>query len=629
MSPRLAVVLGPLDGSLIPITGSLSIGRDSTNSLSIPDVALAARHCLITTHGSVRRLTHLGGSLPTFVNGLPVTEATLRHGDHIRIGASTLLVLLDAVDPGLPCDPFLRDLDPGSVVRLQQPSWNHRTINPSRSETSGVDSELDAALRIGTVLGSLQGLTAFERPLLTLLLDLIPADRAALLLAEGESPRLEWIVTMDREPDREQPPFQICRSLVDLALTQNASVLSREVRASETSGGDQRPRAVLASPVGAFGRMFGVLYLEAGTARLEEHQLRLLALIGEMAAMTFENRRHLKHLEFENRRLHAEIGGGHDMVGDSRPMQDVHRFITRVSLSESTVLLSGESGTGKELVARAIHRNSRRATGPFAAINCAAIAETLLETELFGHEKGAFTSAIARKLGKLEMARGGTVFLDEISELSLSLQPKLLRMLEERQCERVGGVEPIDLDIRIVAATNIDLTRAVASKRFRADLYYRLNVVSMRLPPLRARPEDIGPLAAHFARKYSERLRRRSAGITPDAEALMKTYHWPGNVRELANVIERALVLGGSDMIGVEDLPDTLLERGQHGADAPSSPYHQAVWRAKRDLILRAVEEAGGNLSAAARLLGLNANYLHRLIRDMDLRGAVRQGRHE
>ncbi len=338
--------------------------------------------------------------------------------------------------------------------------------------------------------------------------------------------------------------------------------------------------------------------------------------------------RELEWLAAENRRLLAEINLEHNMVGESPAMRAVFQFISRVAPTNSTILICGESGTGKELVARAIHRNSPRAAHAFVAINCAALTETLLETELFGHEKGAFTGAVVQKRGKLEVADGGTVFLDEIAELTPAFQAKLLRVLEEHEFERVGGVRTIPVDLRVLAATNKDLTEAVRRGAFRPDLYYRLNVVSLTMPPLRERKPDIPSLASYFAAKCARRSRRRVLGVSPEALALLAHYDWPGNVRELENAIERAVVLGSTELILPEDLPEALLE-AQGNSGLPTTTYHEAVSAAKRQVVLRALEQAGGNYTEAARLLGLHPNNLHRLIRNLDLRaGLKKSGNH-
>jgi len=270
-------------------------------------------------------------------------------------------------------------------------------------------------------------------------------------------------------------------------------------------------------------------------------------------------------------------------------------------------------------VARAIHRNSSRAGRPFVSINCAALTEALLESELFGHEKGAFTGAIAQKLGKLETANGGAVFLDEIGEISLALQVKLLRVLQERELERVGGTRPVKVDVRWIAATNRDLDEALRGGSFRQDLYYRLNVVTLTLPPLRKRREDIPLLANYFVKKYSSQCKRKMRGLSAEARRCLLRYAWPGNVRELENAIERAVVLGSSATILPEDLPEAVLE-SEPGASSSISRFHDAVREAKKELILKAVEQAGGSYAEAARLLGLQRTYLHRLIRILRLK---------
>jgi Nif-specific regulatory protein len=314
----------------------------------------------------------------------------------------------------------------------------------------------------------------------------------------------------------------------------------------------------------------------------------------------------------------AEIS--REMVGESSRMREVYRFIARAAPAASTVLISGESGTGKELVACAIHENSPRTRGPFVAINCAALTETLLESELFGHERGAFTGAVCQKPGKLEVADGGTVFLDEIAELHLPMQAKLLRVLQRREFERVGGTRTVKVDVRLTA-TNKDLQAAVRAGAFRDDLYYRLNVVSIRMPALRERREDIPLLANYFLARNGRGAHRRVVGFSEEARACLENYDWPGNVRELENAVERALVLGVSETILPEDLPETVLEAEPENAEAGSgSDFHSAVREAKREIILKAIEQAGGSYTEAARLLGLHPNYLHRLIRNLNLR---------
>jgi transcriptional regulator with GAF, ATPase, and Fis domain len=305
-------------------------------------------------------------------------------------------------------------------------------------------------------------------------------------------------------------------------------------------------------------------------------------------------------------------------------MAAVLGFVAKVAPTDSTVLITGESGTGKELVARALHQNSPRAARPFVAINCAALAETLLESEMFGHERGAFTGAVLQKKGKIEVADGGTLFLDEVGELAPPLQAKLLRVLQEHVFERVGGTRPIKVDVRLITATNRDLKEMTRTGGFREDLFYRINVVALEVPTLRERREDIPLLARYFASKYGERCNRRVAGITSGALDCLVSYQWPGNVRELENAIERAVVLGSGEMIRPEDLPESVLEAEPRGGPSVTR-YHEALQETKKQLIVKAFKEAGGNYVETARLLDVHPNYLHRLIRNMDLKGLLRK----
>jgi len=305
-------------------------------------------------------------------------------------------------------------------------------------------------------------------------------------------------------------------------------------------------------------------------------------------------------------------------------MKDIFQFLARAAPSDSTVLIDGESGTGKELVAKALHRNSARANKPFVAINCAAIPETLLEDDLFGHEKGAFTGAATQKKGRVEIADGGVLFLDEIGDLAPSLQVKLLRVLQEREFERVGGTHPIKVNIRLIAATNRDLEDAVKKGEFRQDLYYRLAVVSVTMPPLRERREDIPMLTRHFVQKHAMRCRVKARPVSREAMAALVNYEWPGNVRELENAIERALVMGSSDMVLLEDLPESLLEQ-KAPEDFEEGKYHASVKEHKKQLILDAIAQTRGNYVEAAGILGVHPNYLHRLIRNLQLKDEINQ----
>jgi len=320
-----------------------------------------------------------------------------------------------------------------------------------------------------------------------------------------------------------------------------------------------------------------------------------------------------RSLEREVVYLRSELERRHDfdeIVGQHPEVQKLFRLVSHVARTSTTVLITGESGTGKELIARAIHRQSPRRDKPFVAVNPAAIADTLIESELFGHEKGAFTGAFQRKLGRFELAQGGTLFLDEIATLRPELQAKLLRVLQEREIERVGSGRAIKIDVRIIAATNVDLTEAVARGGFRDDLYYRLNVVHLAVPPLRARREDIPLLVRHFIRRFNHEFGKRIDGPTPEALAALCAYGWPGNVRELQNVVERSAVLVEGASIGVDDLPMELSVGAPGDTFSEAVPLNEATDRFERQMVLRMLDRVDGNVSEAARALGIHRNSL-------------------
>ena len=314
-----------------------------------------------------------------------------------------------------------------------------------------------------------------------------------------------------------------------------------------------------------------------------------------------------------------EAGERYRLIGGESPkMRQAIETAKKAAASRSTVLLLGESGTGKEVFARAIQQWSERRGEPFIAINCVGLAKELLESELFGHEKGAFTGAHQLKKGKLELAHGGTVFLDEVGDVSAELQTKLLRFLQEREFERVGGTQPIRVDVRVIAATNRDLSGAVKEGRFREDLFYRLNVIPIVLPPLRERKEDILVLANYFLRRFAAETKKSVTGFTQDAEGRLVSYQWLGNVRELANVVERAVVLGHAAEITLDDLPASVVSNGVERLSDDLS-YRHALETAKREIVAKALAHTEGNRAAAARILGLHKTHLLNLIKSLGI----------
>ena len=381
-------------------------------------------------------------------------------------------------------------------------------------------------------------------------------------------------------------------------------------------------KSILCVPLISKGNVMGVLNIinKPSGGIFTDQDLRFATAFAKQAAIAIENARLYESMSKENKLLRAQLDMAPGMLKSFNPrMKRLITIARRAAESDATVLLLGESGTGKEIVARAIHTWSARKNYPFIALNCAALPEQLLESELFGHEKGAFTGAISKREGKVELANGGTLFLDEIGELKLEVQTNLLRILQEQQFERVGGIEIITADIRIIAATNRDLVEDVQSGRFRDDLFFRLNVISLTIPPLREKKEDILFLAKRFVEKYCDETGRETVTLSDQARDALEKYSWPGNIRELENVLERAIVLGAKDVIDAGDLRLDLAPPPKKAIDI-IHPYREMVRDYKREVIQEALGRSGGNQSRAAERLSITQPYLSRLIKDLALR---------
>jgi transcriptional regulator with GAF, ATPase, and Fis domain len=629
--PKLVVIEGPARGAVYVLSESdVSIGRSSTNDIAIADLSLSRQHSAVRYANGSYAVRDLESHNGTFVNKVAVTECALSHGDRIAIGDSVLLFLTGEDEEGRTVAES--DISAGQTIHLGRAESFY--LHPERFAQSSepnarVVSDLQLLLQAGNLIATVRSVEALARQLLELVVQTIPADSGAILFIEEGAGEISTFYGWTRQAGA-VPRVPISSTVVDRVLKEGIAISSSDPRyttalSAAESLQERGVKSVLAAPILRQDRVLGVIYLDSTNPQttFDKGHLQLLTAVSGIAALALENLRNLEVLAEENRRLEAEAGLEHSMVGESPALRETIRLIGRVAPTDATVLIFGESGTGKELAARAIHQNSLRAKKPFLGLNCAVLTDALLESELFGHEKGAFTGAFAQKKGKLELADGGTVFLDEIGELAPALQAKLLRVLQEREFERVGGTRPIKVDVRILAATNRDLAAEVKNSRFRQDLFYRLNVVALTMPPLRERPEDIAVLANHFIQKFGRRVStRRVRGLSSKARVLLERYPWPGNIRELENVIERAIVLGMTDLILPEDLPEVLLEAAP-GA-MPLGEYHAEVNEARRQIILRALEKSKGNMAQAARTLGIQATYLHRLIRNLDLRSQLK-----
>ncbi len=620
MKPRIAAITGKLDDTVISMTdGPVLIGRQAGATLKIGNASVSRRHAIIEREGDRFIIADLGSRNGTFVNDVPVRRRELQHGDRVRIGDSQFFFLYEESD-----EPART-----SEIRFDESEiTSGATVRRTYADALGLMArDLAALLRVGTSINAIRDLQELQEHLLELVFEAVPAKHGAILLLGDESAvtnQFTSVFGLDRVYGPNQK-ITVSSTVVRRVLNDNAALLITDAEQTDALQTDSliaaHSRSLLCVPLVMHGKSLGVIYLDTDVpdVRFDEDHLQLITAVAAVAAVAIQNARHIASLEGENQRLIADANIQHNMIGESEPMHHVYQLISKVAATDSTVLISGESGTGKELAARAIHTNSKRSTKPFVAVNCAALAESLLESELFGHEKGAFTGALNQRKGRLEVAEGGTIFLDEIGELSPALQTKLLRVLQEREFERVGSNKAVKVDVRVLAATNQDLDRAIEEGRFRRDLFFRLNVVELEMPALRNRAEDIPMLANFFAAKFAERCNRRVVGISPEAQALLQRYEWPGNVRELENAIERAVVMGTTEHILSEDLPESVLEVSSPQT-AAASGYHAHVTSTKKQIILEAMRKADGSYTEAAKMLGLHPNYLHRLVRNLDLR---------
>jgi transcriptional regulator with GAF, ATPase, and Fis domain len=607
--PLLIAIAGPLCGEVTRLNGAeLTIGRDPSNVMCLADLLLSRRHCVITMT-PVAHVRDVGSSNGTFVNGMQITDHPLSDGDRLQVGESVFVFVAKAPSPVyVPLTLTRQQPGPSTTrLRLDDARYLQRELTGEPQGAARTAQALQALLKISNALNAAGGEEEIQRLLVDLLAQAIPAERVAILAASGgESP----VVVQAHRPG-DSAPIEVSGAVLRQVLDERVGVLTRETPAT------------LCVPIARRNRVLGAIYLASRQLNaFDDEHLELVAGIAGVAATAIENARRVAWLESETERLQSALVVEHALVGRSHKMAKIYELVGKVARADVTVLITGETGTGKELIARAIHVNSGRAKRPFVAINCAALTETLLESELFGHERGAFTNAVALKKGKLEIANGGTVFLDEVGELAPSLQSKLLRVLQEHEFERVGGTRTIPIDVRIVSATNRVLPEEVAARRFREDLYHRLNVIEIHTPPLRERREDIALLANHFVLRFAPKANRPLLGISDRAMRYLVQYDWPGNVRELQNAIERGVVLGSSDEIVPEDLPESLLEAPPAPADG-ASHLHDAVRETKVRAIRDAFRQAHRSYTDAARLLGVHPNYLHRLIKNLGLKASL------
>jgi Nif-specific regulatory protein len=614
--------------------GLTYIGTDHANQLILRDPYVSRRHCVVDVRDDSAVVTDLGSKNATRVNGNPIQQTPLKPGDRLAVGLTELVFSVKSESVSA-----LREGDAGESAQttrlevLGASPWGAtlpvtevaETVKKGLAGTGGGSQVLRAGYQLSRSLAAAQTPEELTRLVLEHLLAVTEADWGALFLArpDGEF-EVGGALSGGGHPDE----VRYSRSVLQEALSRRSPVLSGEVTrdgrfVSADSVRDGGLRSVLCVPVLGEAEALGALYLVSRSkpfAFAQEEVAWLEAVAGQMAA-ALERLAIQQRLKEENALLRCQAVLQHGLIGDSTAIHGVLRLIAQIAPTDATVLIRGETGTGKELVSRALHCNSRRKDGPFVCVNCAALPKDLVESELFGYERGAFTGAAQAKPGKFELASGGTIFLDEVGELAPGAQAKLLRVLERQPFERVGGTKSIQADVRVVVATNRDLVRAMEEGLFRGDLYHRLNVISIELPPLRERREDIRQLAEFFLDQLRAEVPRSVGGFSEDALRLMSLYEWPGNVRELRNAVEYALVRGTGAVLEASDLPESIRGQSQKTEAATAGERRADDLREAEKLhILAVYERCGRNKTKAASALGIARDTLFRKLKEFGVK---------
>jgi transcriptional regulator with GAF, ATPase, and Fis domain len=641
----------------------VTVGRAPTNQIVIKDERCSRSHAEIFQSLGNWLLRDLESRNGTYIDGERIaSDQSLGAGSIIRIGGAHLAFVHDLAKAFPDSSELIEKAhaagsatgtagsDDASVLETGEPTEiTHRKGQsrflepvPAEADDSSIPKVGRAAAklcRLAFELAKSTDETALANRALSGLFESLPVDAGGMLLTrrpEAEPSGTTLAVVASRS-DSDYAYERVSSFLASTVIREDQAVLARNVMDDSALGmrdskGEIHTTSVICAPLRHGEQVVGVIHLYSTDPdrALDPDDLEFTLAVADTVSVALENlsRRqelaeNLTQMLDENIQLRERLGVQSEIVGRSAATDHLTQEIGQAAPSRATVLIRGESGVGKELVARAVHFSSPRRKGPFVCLNCAALAETLLESELFGHEKGAFTGATNRKIGKFEAADRGTLMLDEIGEMSPTVQAKFLRVLEGHPFERVGGSQAIEVDVRVIAATNRDLEKDVADGRFRRDLYFRLHVLEIRVPPLRKRPEDVPVLAEHFLDRFRSETGRKIHGFTPAAMELMLRYRWPGNVRELKNVIERAVVLASGEMIGCDDLTlSTLATVGDtdevHLA-APQSFQGASLADMEREHIRATLKSTSWNKSRAAGILGIERSTLDRKIRRHEL----------
>ncbi|HAA63289.1 MAG TPA: sigma-54-dependent Fis family transcriptional regulator [Planctomycetaceae bacterium] len=635
-----------------------TVGRSSTNRVVVRDEVCSRNHCEVFQSGDRWLLRDLSSRNGTLVNGVTVEgDWPLEEGQIIQIGNCDLGFTSDLLHAFPEPESTSQDntADTAEMMVFDDPSpesepeiVDRRRENRFRDQASTVGGELDgepgtqrtsrdltSLYRLALDMGAARDAEQLAHVVLDGLFAGTRADiGAVLLLPKGlrNRPRSDELRVAAYRSVKDLPYQKVSDYLSSTVLVEAEAVLARDVAddsklVDRDSLGQIHAQSVICAPLIARDVTFGVIHLYSTDREnlLESNDLEFSLAVADQLAVALDGLQDreslvkgLAQVQGENESLRSQLAIDSELVGDSEQMDELRGIIERIASTDATVLVRGESGVGKELVARAIHFRSRRRQGPFVCMNCAALSESLLESELFGHEKGAFTGATDRKPGKFEQSDGGTLFLDEVGEMPPAIQAKFLRALEGHPFERVGGRTAVDADVRVVAATNRDLEEAVAEGTFRKDLYYRLFVVEIQVAPLRDHAEDIVQLAHFFCDQFVKKSGREISGFTPGALAALKAYDWPGNVRELRNAVERTVILCAGDQISEADIQLSTLATTDESSSSSSVVLrggNVSLETLEQQHILAVLESTEWNKSQAARILGIERSTLDRKLK--------------
>jgi Nif-specific regulatory protein len=636
--PYLVIRLEDGFGEVFPLEPGqrYTLGRANTNRIVLKDDLASREHAEVyfaDGHWRLRDLKSLNG---TRLNGQAVDgEGELAPGDEFQVGRSVFLHVLSLAElPSPPAPPEQNGADAGTGIAIRKRLGQTRFLTPVPEAVSdetmtpdggrrSLSRDLSLLYRLALDMGSANTRDELARIVLDGLLEAVQAEVGAILSIK-ENRDLE--VTAHRHRDPSIHAYTPVSEFVS-----NEVVAGKEAILAEDVARDRYLRqresvqrlgatSLICAPVMFGDKVVGLIHLYCTDPHkaLNTDDLEFAVAVAKQVGNVLHQMKRQESLTAENRSLRDQLRVESELVGDSRALKEIEEKVGMVAGTNATVLIRGESGVGKELVARAIHYSSPRKEGPFVCLNCAALTETLLESELFGHEKGSFTGATEKKIGKFEAANRGTIFLDEIGEMSSSTQAKLLRVLEGHPFERVGGHTPIRVDVRVVSATNQPLEKALQEGTFRRDLFFRLQVVEIRVPPLRDRKSDIPLLAQHFLKRFVRETGRKIRGFTAAALHRMEDYAWPGNVRELKNVIERAVALGRGPLIDLNDLFLSSLDVAEPGVEREPPPAPKYDPRPLKDIerahILQTLDFTDWKKTQAAAILGIERSTLDRKI---------------